>query len=252
MYWISFSGGISSAVTALAAFERGVEFKCIFADTLIEDEDLYRFTNDVERAIGQQIVRLADGRNPWEVFRDERYHGNQRIAPCSKILKTQVIRRYLANNSDPADPLVLGMDISESERVERAAKRWSPRPVISLLAEWSIYRPDYEKILQRHNIKPPRLYGLGFSHNNCGGFCVRAGTKQTLNLLNTFPDRFAYHEDQQERLLAELPTALPHLKEFQDKQPVYLTLRQLRERAERQLVFEFDGGEGCGCFTDEG
>lgn len=252
MYWISFSGGISSAVTALLAHERGVDFECIFADTLIEDEDLYRFTDDVERAIGKPIIRLKDGRNPWEVFRDARYHGNSRTAHCSMVLKTDVVRAYLDEHAQPGDPLVLGMDVSESERVERAAARWAPRPVISLLAEWSVYRPEYPGILKRHGIDPPRLYALGFGHNNCGGFCVRAGTGQTLNLLRTFPDRYAYHEAQQEALMRDVPTARPHLKESTDGETRYLTLRELRERAEQQLPIDFDGAGGCGCFTDAG
>jgi len=29
--------------------------------------------------------------------------------------------------------------------------------------------------LVREGIALPRLYGLGFSHNNCGGFCIKAG-----------------------------------------------------------------------------
>ena len=47
-YQISFSGGMGSAVSALVALESGgLEFNLIFADTLIEDEDLYRFNDEV-------------------------------------------------------------------------------------------------------------------------------------------------------------------------------------------------------------
>jgi hypothetical protein len=250
-HWISYSGGISSAVTALLAHERGVPFRCIFADTLIEDDDLYRFNDDLERAIGQPIIRIADGRNPWDVFRAVRYHGNSRTAHCSAVLKTDMVRAYLADHADPADPLVLGMDVSESERLERAAVRWAPRPVISLLAEWSVYRPAYSDVLRRHGIAPPRLYSLGFGHNNCGGYCVRAGTGQMLQLLRTFPERYRWHEEQQDALLRDIPTARPSLKETTDGDTRYLTLRELRERAERQIAIDFDGAAGCGCFVDD-
>jgi 3'-phosphoadenosine 5'-phosphosulfate sulfotransferase (PAPS reductase)/FAD synthetase len=250
MNWISFSGGISSAVTALLAHERGDPFTCLFADTLIEDEDLHRFTADVERAIGHPIIRLQDGRTPWEVFRDVRYHGNTRTAHCSSALKTDVVRAYLDTHAAPLDPLILGMDVSESERVARAAERWAPRPVLSWLAEWSIYRPQYADVLGRHNIKPPRLYGLGFAHNNCGGYCVRAGTGQMRQLLGAFPERYRWHEEQQEALLMDIPTARPSLRETIDGEHRYLTLRELRERAELQLPLPWDGPAGCGCFTD--
>ena len=40
-----------------------------------------------------------------------------------------------------------------------------------------------------------KLYELGFSHNNCGGVCVRAGRKHWLHLLDVFPDRYAQADD---------------------------------------------------------
>ena len=71
-YQISFSGGMGSAVSALVAHEKGLEFNLIFADTLIEDEDLYRFNGDIARVTGKEIIHLKDGRTPWDVFQDKR------------------------------------------------------------------------------------------------------------------------------------------------------------------------------------
>ncbi len=53
-------------------------------------------------------------------------------------------------------------------------------------------------------IAPPRLYAMGFPHNNCGGFCVKAGQAHFALLLRTMPERYAYHEAKENELRAEL------------------------------------------------
>ena len=99
-YQISFSGGLGSGISALIAFEKGVDFNLIFADTLIEDEDLYRFNSDIARAVGKEIITLTDGRTPWDVFVDKRWIGNSRTAHCSTELKTKPVKAWLDANSD--------------------------------------------------------------------------------------------------------------------------------------------------------
>ena len=43
-------------------------------------------------------------------------------------------------------------------------------------------------------MEPPRLYLLGFPHNNCGGACVRQGKDEWKRLLIHFPERYAARE----------------------------------------------------------
>ena len=131
-YQISYSGGLGSAISAIIAFERGFDFNLIFADTLIEDEDLYRFNDEIAAAVGKILIHLKDGRTPWDVFSDKRWIGNTRTAHCSSELKLKPVKKWLDANADPFDPLVLGMDFSEMDRIERAQKNWD-RPVVSLL-----------------------------------------------------------------------------------------------------------------------
>lgn len=253
MYHISFSGGLGSAVSALAAHEAGFEFTLLFADTKIEDEDLYRFVDDVSSAVGVPVTRLCDGRTPWQVFEDKRYIGNTRTAHCSSELKTKPIKTWLDQNAAVDEPLVLGMDWSEQDRIDRAVARWSPRPVISLLNELNVWRPDYAKILARFSIKPPRLYDLGFTHNNCGGFCVKAGKKQFALLKNVFPERYAFHAAEMDRVMQSIgSTARPFLRHTHNKTTQYLTLNEYEKvlvaGADQQEDFDF---AGCGCFTDD-
>jgi 3'-phosphoadenosine 5'-phosphosulfate sulfotransferase (PAPS reductase)/FAD synthetase len=119
-YQISFSGGLGSGISALLAFENNLDFNLIFADTLIEDSDLHRFNADIARVVGKDIVTVTDGRTPWDVYVDKKWIGNSRTAHCSTELKTKPVRAWLDVNSNPSDPLVLGMDWSEMDRIERA------------------------------------------------------------------------------------------------------------------------------------
>lgn len=252
MYQISFSGGMGSAVSALVALEAGLDFNLIFADTLIEDEDLYRFNADVAKACGKEIITLTDGRTPWDVYIDKRWIGNSRTAHCSTELKTKPVKAWLDANAAPDDPLVLGMDMSELDRIERAQSRWD-RPVISLLVERKIYRPEFDLILNRHGIKKPRLYGMGYEHNNCGGFCCKAGLVQFERLYRTDPKRYEYHEKEMDRAMDSIgPTAKPFLRKVNNGVTEYLTLKQLREHFENGTAeLPMFDASGCGCFTDD-
>lgn len=253
MYQISFSGGLGSGVSALIAYENGLDFNLIFADTLIEDEDLYRFNADIARAVGKEIIVLTDGRTPWEVYIDRKWIGNTRTAHCSTELKSKPVKQWLKENSVMSDPLVLGMDWSELDRIERAQKSWGGRPVVSLLNEYSVDRSMYGDILKRHNIERPRLYDLGYEHNNCGGFCVKAGQKQFKRLYETMPARYKWHEEQMIIATDAIgPTARPFLRMTVKGERRYLDLKEYREHLEAGTEeIDMFSDAGCGCFTDD-
>lgn len=251
-YQISFSGGMGSAISALLAFEKGLDFNLIFADTLIEDEDLYRFNDDIAAAVGKKIIHLKDGRTPWDVFIDKRWIGNTRTAHCSTELKTKQVMKWLEKNAELSDPLVLGMDMSEMDRIERAQTNWAPRPVVSLLNEYQVWRPEYDLILNQYRIQKPRLYSMGYEHNNCGGFCCKAGAVQFERLYRTQPERFAQHEAEMERAFSVIgKSARPFLRQRQGGVTRYLSLREFREQLEAGTAeLPMFGVGGCGCFTD--
>lgn len=251
-----FSGGAGSWGAAKRIAERhGTdELTLLFADTLIEDEDLYRYLGEAAANVGGELVRIAEGRDPWQVFFDRRFLGNSRIDPCSAVLKRDYMRAWLEEHCEPEETVVyLGFDWSEIHRAERAAGYWDPWRVESPLCD----RPYLEKSellteLKAQGIEPPRLYGLGFSHNNCGGFCIKAGQAQFEHLLRVMPERYRYHEGREQELREYLDKDVAILTETVRGEVRPLTLRAFRERLERQPeLFDASAWGACSCFDGE-
>jgi 3'-phosphoadenosine 5'-phosphosulfate sulfotransferase (PAPS reductase)/FAD synthetase len=257
---VTFSGGVGSWAAAKRVAERHgtADLTLLFTDVLMEDEDLYRFWAEAVVNVGGTPVSIADGRTPWQVFFDERFLGNSRIDPCSKILKRQPADRWLRDHCDPADTVVyVGVDWSESHRFERLRDRraldgW--RYEAPLCEPPYLTKSDVFAWLRREGIRVPRLYELGFAHNNCGGFCVKAGHGHFARLLRTMPERYAYHEQMEQKFRDEIaPEASILTDRTGDGRKKPLTLRQLRLRIQNQQatgnIDMFDIG-GCGCFVD--
>ncbi|MFD0330464.1 phosphoadenosine phosphosulfate reductase family protein [Streptacidiphilus monticola] len=126
---VMWSGGITSwAVAHLVAQRYGTEnLTLLFADTRYEDEDLYRWNREASVQIGVPLTVVADGRTPWQVFRDKRYIGNTRIAPCSQLLKQAPCRDWLIEHTDPAHTTVyVGIDWTETHRVPAIVRNYQP------------------------------------------------------------------------------------------------------------------------------
>jgi 3'-phosphoadenosine 5'-phosphosulfate sulfotransferase (PAPS reductase)/FAD synthetase len=188
--YVSLSGGLASAVAAeRALIEGGGRVTLLFADTLWEDADLYRFLNDLEARWRQKIVRLCDGRTPLEVAEQKHIIPNHRMAPCSYELKGKLIDAYVPTGGIS----LLGLDWREMHRIEKVRARFAGSgKLVDFPLLWKPYPVQtYYDTVRAWGIKPPRLYDLGMSHNNCGGRCVRQGVNQWNNLRATLPERFA-------------------------------------------------------------
>jgi hypothetical protein len=254
---VMFSGGVGSwaAAKRVAASVGTDNLTLLFADTLIEDADLYRFLEEGAANVGGQFVRIADGRTPWEVFRDERFLGNARVGLCSKILKQQQVDAWLAANCDPANTVVyVGIDWTEEHRLarlraRRGAQGWDYRA--PLCDAPYITKDAALELLRAEGIEPPRLYTLGFAHNNCGGGCVRAGIGHFTHLYRTLSDVYAEWERNEQGLRDFLKRDdIAILRDRTGGTAKPLTLVQLRRRLDAGHAPDlFDIG-GCGCFVD--
>lgn len=253
-----FSGGAASYCAALRVIAEtetsGGAVTLLFADTRMEDEDCYRFISEAEQKLcapgGRvSLTRLDQGENVWECFFRRRFLGNSRVDTCSETLKRKPMRRWLEENCHPERTVVyLGMDWSEGRRVERAAKYWAPWVVSNpLLVAPYLTKRDMLKIIRDDGIEPPRLYSYGFAHNNCGGFCVKAGQAQFKLLLRTMPERYAYHEKQEQAIRDFLGKPVAILRDWRVDGFPPMTLAELRERED----FDRSDWGGCGCLVPE-
>lgn len=248
---ISFSGGIGSYCTARRVVDKyGPEsVTLLFADTLIEDEDLYRFLEDAKRALGAKFVRLCDGRTPWEVFKDERFLANSRIDVCSKILKRNLIDSWIKANYTPEEcRIYVGIDWNEEHRYLRLAPRKLPYIYLAPMLEPPLLlKEQMLDLLKADGIEPPRLYRMGFAHNNCGGFCVKAGQGHFKRLLTHMPERYKEHEEKEQEFQRFIGQPVTIMRKMKDGVKFNYSLKQLRQDVQcGEQIDEFDIG-GCGC-----
>ncbi len=291
---VMLSGGAGSWGAAMRTVaEHGREgTTLLFADTLIEDEDLYRFLleaaaqltgavlpddllartvaipplgemgrrrrhllalADAAREALPGLEWIAEGRDPHEVYRDVRFLGNPRVDPCSAILKRKLMRRWLEEHRDPADTVcVLGFDWTETHRVGRAEGFWSPwRVEAPLTGKPYLWKEEVLGWMRAEGLEPPRLYAEGFSHNNCGGFCCKAGQASFALLLERRPDRYRYHEAREEELRRRLGKDVAILRDRSGGRTRPLTLREFRERLEEDPgLYERTEWGACSCMEE--
>ena len=257
---VSFSGGVTSwlaAKLAQASMTGDDRMVLLFADTLVEDASTYAFLAAAAADIGEPVTRVADGRTPWQVFEDQRFVGNNRVAPCSRLLKRVPLDKWLRDNCDPSRTVsVLGMDWTEQNRFEthrkiREADGWT---VCAPLIEAGIGKPEAMERAIAAGLPLPALYGEGFPHANCGGACVRAGHAHWARLLTVRPKTFRDAERKEawlRRLLGRQDATILRDRSGGRTKPMSLTA--FRERVEAQGLqpeMAFDWG-ACACGVDE-
>jgi hypothetical protein len=255
---VMFSGGMASFLSAHRAIQRfrRLDTTLLFADTKSEDEDLYRFVDEGARALAMphRLEKIADGRDIWGVCFDVKFIANSRVDPCSRILKRDLMRKWIEENHDPATTtIVLGYDWTEPHRIERIQARWGEWSVWCPLADEPHLNPaDYGVECRRLGVEPPRLYAQGFAHNNCGGFCFKAGLAAFERLLRVNPCLYARHEAQEERFRREFGKDVTVLRDRSGGKTTPLTMREFRERIESEGVGWFDQYDigGCSCMEE--
>lgn len=255
IYIVNVSDGLTSFEALRRTLDRygKANTLAVFADTRIEDEDLYRFLDDQERYFHLEIIRLQDGRTPFEVMIDERCIKLPKydMAPCSKILKHQTIDRFLTSRYCPGTyTRVFGMDWTEMHRVKRLTASLAPQPVwFPLLEKPYVDKCQIAKFLEAIEIPVPRLYEMGFTHNNCGGGCVKAGQAHWAHLQATNPERYAIWEAHEQRMQKVLQKEVTILRDRRGGHTTPLSLKTFRERLDAGGAFETSDWGGCGCFA---
>lgn len=296
-FLVMYSGGLTSwAAARRIADQHGTDnLRLLFADTIIEDEDLYRFLiesaadifgierlaidgilclianltliedeadgalerrkaqlteiRDATAVIIPRLSWIADGRTPWEVFRDHRFIGNTRVDKCSETLKRKLMDKWRdAHYSSTNVTLVFGLDWSERHRITRHQSWVKPWNAVYPLDEKPYLTKDDIRIeLESRGVRQPRLYDMGFPHNNCGGMCVKAGLAQWRHFYHVLPERFLYHEAEERKSIAAIGGNARSVLKLRDggrTRPI--TLEKFRETIERQPNLYAEHGWGCG------
>jgi hypothetical protein len=216
-----------------------------------------------------ELVWIVEGRDPWEIYRDERFVGNSRRDPCSKVLKRRAFERWRKLHGNPeTDIIIWGIGEHEAHRYDReetdrktgetvrrgikprmAAAGWQcAAPLIELPPH-----PIKDLRVEIYGLKRQRLYGFGYRHGNCGGKCSKAGKAQWQLRHRVQPDRFRY-DAVMERKCREYLGQGTFLTETVDKVKRPLSLEEFRRRLEQSPDLEFamaPGESGCGCMWDE-
>ena len=253
---VLFSGGVGSWAAAKRVAERhGTDdLILLFTDTLIEDEDTYRFLEEAAANVGGEFVRIADGRTPFEVFKDVRFLGNSRIDPCSKYLKRDLADKWIKEHFQPGECIMyIGIDWSEIDRYERLAPRKLPYIYKAPLCHPPfVTRAEMHAWAEREGLRKQRLYEIGMSHANCGGGCVKAGQGHWAKLYKAMPERFAWWE-MKEQEIRDMLGDVSMLKQQVNGESAPLALSELRKRLEEDdtQVDMFDIG-GCACMVEWG
>ena len=251
---VSLSGGVTSWMAGRLVVDRivqpGDEIVLLFADTLIESPDVYRFLEAGAEDIGHPVTRIADGRTPWQVFHDERMLGNNARALCSRVLKRTLIDRWRKKHCDQETSRhYIGLDWTEINRFEghRDALARTGWTAIAPMIDFHVSKHDAMSEARLRGLPLPNAYREGFGHANCGGMCVRAGIGHWSRLYRVHPDRFEEAERQESALRSKLGD-FSILRDRTGGTSRVMPLSELRRRLDEQpagLDFEEEGGCGC-------
>jgi len=238
---VSFSTGLLSALALeRVIFRYGAASTLpVFMDTLIEHPDNYRFSNQVEAHLRVPFVRLAEGRDPYEVSRAEHVIPNSRVAPCTSRLKIEPFRAFLKTLSGPIT-VHIGYDFTEMHRCDATRKNYESLGYqVDFPMLWRPYEfRNHESIVREDwGIEPPIMYEQGYTHANCGGCCVKQGQGDWIRTLINNPELYAKREEW-EREMRKNPVNAEYaiLKDRTHGETRALTLQELRERHERKQL----------------
>ena len=269
---IFFSGGKASFKVAHWVKENhpNENILLLFTDTLFEDEDLYRFIYECSDKLKLPMLLLTQGKNPLDLMTDDNFLYNSRVANCSYKLKVVPAKKYIKkgeytetfeyyNEQYLLDKegirdnpkLYFGIDYKEAHRMTAIIKNWKPYECVAPLMEEDIS----DNILEDYGIKQPRLYDMGFAHNNCKGRCIKGGQGHWLTLYKK--DRESFNQMRDFEL--EMNVKINEYKGTEDVKYSFMKkkgenywLSELEEdnenRPEQIDIFDFGV---CGCFINE-
>lgn len=263
-YIASFSGGMGSAIMIERLITRyGRKNVMIWmSNTNFESEGNQRFVADCMARWGGRLYGTNNGgKNPYDIFEEKRIIPNSMIAPCTRALKIEPFQAWLWRLPKPVT-VCLGYGWNEPQRVNKAthyhkhqgkprAPQGYARRIHGVYVDYPLlwkpydFRSDVE-IIRSWGIEPSEHYEFGFSHDNCGGECVKQGIAEWRRFKYVYPDRFARRAAWERMMQAKLGTDRTILKQTINGVAYPLPLDQI-DADTSQMAMTLDSRENCVC-----
>lgn len=190
---VGFSGGVTSAWVAGWALRNYPKEEIIFLfhDTKEEHPDTYRFIKEMSEALNHPVTERSDGRSVTELAYDENALPNNRMAFCSRILKTEQRDKFFKElKSQGATEIIslLGFSKNEWQRIQRNTMRaeLGGYKVRFPVAEEEVTKQECADWCSSLGVCPSAMY-LWSDHANCIG-CVRGGKAYWLAVADNHPE----------------------------------------------------------------
>lgn len=238
---VCYSGGHSSALTAIEVFRRyGSENLILLNHDIhpgVESADIKRFKTEVAAYLGVRVTYANhpewDTKDQFDVVTDAKaFKVGNGTALCTNRLKTLPFERWLNQNISDKSQLTIyyGFDKTETRRIQRRS---------SILGSMG-YRSDYPLALWPRTIQstleigiqPPNVYSQ-FKHANCIG-CLKAGKQHWYVVYCERPDIF-----EKAKLTEELIGYSILRNQYLDEvEPLFKKMRELKIEPTEHIPFQ--------------
>ena len=182
-----FSCGASSAVAAKYAVKKYDNCKVVYCDTGGEHSSNKQFLKDCEDWIGKDITILKNEKyeDHFDVFEKEKYLYGHAGSRCTLELKKKLRIKY----QKPDDIHIFGYTLEEKNRASKF-ESYNPELFVDwILIDKQLNKKDCLGIIWQSGINLPKLYDMGYDHNNCIG-CIKGGMGYWNKIRKDFPEHF--------------------------------------------------------------
>jgi hypothetical protein len=188
---VQFSGGVGSAMAAYLVTQQYPKEDIILLYHDVpdgQDDDTYRFNEDISKFLGIPITEASDGRTLWEVISAHHSLPSMFIPFCTDDLKQKMGEKFYKTVSEPFI-LYTGYCLEEKKRVEKAREKMT-RPTEFPVYEAGLTSKQCKQIIANEwGIKLPRVY-QHFEHNNCIPCFKSTSYEYWRKVYEYFPERY--------------------------------------------------------------
>lgn len=272
-HFVSIGGGTASTLELplIVIDKYGAEnVDLVIAALAGESPDLWRMVEWLESETGKHVYRVAwqpversichnvtapywidapewSWRGIWDVFFKTGRMGSTLADPCSRLLKRETLRRFVLDHYAPGNTVMhVGITAHEIDRMIAITRNWQ-KIGIRVDADLADIELDGTSAERAEGILgwTPFVYAWGGSHNNCNGFCVKAGHGNMARLLYYSRDEFLYHERNEARFQALHNTDATIMRDQWviggERHTARLALRDFRQRMETRWASMLPG-----------